>query len=71
MSRADQELKEMIWLLQSLLDHALYGMRVKTYDDCNNCKRSKCEFMPEPGQMVRINCPLWSYDDEEEIVNGG
>ncbi|WP_457791419.1 hypothetical protein [Anaeromassilibacillus sp. SJQ-5] len=28
--------------------------------DCDDCGiKSKCKFAPEPGQMVRINCPLW------------
>lgn len=66
MSRHDEDLNELIGLLVSLISHAQYGMTVKTYDDCNNCGRRNCEHKPKPGQMVRINCPLWSYDDEEE-----
>lgn len=28
--------------------------------DCNDCGiKGVCKFSPEPGQMVRINCPLW------------
>lgn len=28
--------------------------------DCNDCGiKGICKFSPEPGQMVRINCPLW------------
>lgn len=28
--------------------------------DCDDCGiREQCKFLPKPGQMVRINCPLW------------
>ncbi len=28
--------------------------------DCNDCGiKGVCKFSPQPGQMVRINCPLW------------
>lgn len=25
--------------------------------DCNTCKRVDCEWKPQPGEMVRYNCP--------------
>lgn len=28
--------------------------------NCNDCGiKNKCEYVPEPGQKVRWNCPLW------------
>ena len=46
-----------------LLIHAgeciMYFHNVSSYDDCNNCGKKDCKYKPEPGQMVRINCPLW------------
>lgn len=33
---------------------------VSCLPNCNDCGSSRdCEYMPEPGQMARINCPLW------------
>ena len=26
---------------------------------CNDCHNPKCEWKPEPGSDVRINCPHW------------
>ena len=38
--------------------HIVYN-RVKACHDCNDCGRSPCEYMPDPGETTRINCPLW------------
>lgn len=43
-------------------DCIAYYERVTFYNDCNNCgkgRKNKCEYLPKPGTMVRINCPLW------------
>ena len=29
------------------------------FHNCNTCKR-QCEIRPEPGEVVRVNCYLWS-----------
>lgn len=35
--------------------------------DCNNCKsKPTCDMKPEPGQMVRYNCPFYVKDDDNE-----
>lgn len=26
---------------------------------CNNCGKILCEYRPDPGQVMRFNCPLW------------
>lgn len=37
-----------------------YYSRVAAQNDCNDCgKRKVCKFVPRPGGVVRINCPLW------------
>lgn len=31
--------------------------------DCNNCGRIKiCKFAPNPGQIVRYNCPFYARE---------
>ena len=35
-------------------------------NDCNKCKkRLKCKYVPQPGQMVRYNCPLFEGDKHD------
>jgi len=46
--------------LFSICDFARLGMSVSKLHDCNDCsKQRSCEYVPEAGQTVRINCPLW------------
>ncbi|WP_349218538.1 hypothetical protein [Solibaculum intestinale] len=42
-----------------LSDYKDFFKDITALHDCNDCGISKCKFAPEPGQMVRINCPLW------------
>ena len=66
MSRFDQDREEIIRILFSILDYARLGYNVSTYDNCNNCKRKGCVYIPKLGQTVRWNCPLWKGDEVEE-----
>lgn len=34
------------------------------YHSCFSCTVKTCEYMPEPGQVVRSNCPHYKGDDE-------
>lgn len=36
--------------------------------DCNDCGRNVCEYIPAPGQLTRINCPMWEplWSQEED-----
>lgn len=37
-----------------------YYARVAAQHDCNDCSiRRTCQYVPRPGGIVRINCPLW------------
>lgn len=37
-----------------------YYARVAAQNDCNDCgDRRTCQHVPQPGGIVRINCPLW------------
>ena len=62
MSRFSQEAMDFARLLHHAADCIAYYDRVTSYNDCNNCgkgRKNKCEYLPKPGTMVRINCPLW------------
>ena len=45
----------------------LHSTMVAELNDCNNCGAQKdCEYVPQPGQFTRINCPLWKFPETEE-----
>lgn len=37
----------------------IIDVKVDELPHCNNCGVFDCEHRPAPGNMVRINCPLW------------
>lgn len=67
MSRFDQDREELIRLIFSICDYARLGYSISTYDNCNNCKVSDCEYKPKWGDAVRWNCPLWKGADDESV----
>lgn len=34
--------------------------------DCNDCKAEDCQYRPQWGEVVRVNCPLWRGVRKEE-----
>jgi hypothetical protein len=37
-----------------------YYSQVAAQGDCNDCGKARnCQYVPQPGGIVRINCPLW------------
>ena len=37
-----------------------YYTQVSAQGDCNDCGKARsCQYVPRPGSIVRINCPLW------------
>ena len=37
-----------------------YYTQVAAQSDCNDCGKARsCQYVPKPGGIVRINCPLW------------
>lgn len=37
-----------------------YYTQVAAQGDCNDCAKARnCQYVPRPGGIVRINCPLW------------
>lgn len=42
-----------------------YYDQVAHLPSCNNCgKAQSCEYCPKPGEVARINCPLWRAKEE-------
>jgi hypothetical protein len=64
MSRMDMDAEEFCKMLIYIVDHVRYAQSVMSYNDCNNCGRKKvCKYLPKPGQLTRINCPLWGKEE--------
>ncbi len=54
-------------LLQYAADCIRYYKRMSAQPDCNNCgKLFNCEYMPKCGETVRINCPHWEKEENNE-----
>ena len=60
MSQIDEDSKNFVRMLRYVSDCVYYAQEVQSYPDCNTCgKRNNCEYLPDFGELVRINCPLW------------
>ena len=55
MSRIDDVIADQAYILDCLM--ALRNI-YKT-GNCNNCRQQNCEYIPDPGQQVRYNCPFF------------
>lgn len=59
MSRLDDTILDMAYILDALI---AYRNIIQT-GNCNDCdKRKDCEYLPQAGQQVRINCPLYKKE---------
>ena len=65
MSKFDEDCKDLINLIYSILDYARLGCAISTQNSCNDCKRGDCKYKPDWGDPVRWNCPLWEDDDKK------
>ena len=55
--------KTLLWLADMLM----YAESTMDSGDCNNCgKVLRCAYIPKPGQLVRINCPLWAAKEDKK-----
>ena len=55
--------------LYKIIDIIDYFERMTSLPDCNNCQaKDKCSFIPEPGQYVRVNCPLWGKGSQSDDI---
>lgn len=59
MSR-EEDAKNYARMLQHVADCVLYYQRMSALPNCNDCGiENECEYRPEWGAPVRVNCPLW------------
>lgn len=60
MSRLDDAISNVAYILDTLI---VYRNIAQT-GDCNNCKKRKdCEYLPQVGEQVRINCPFYKKEE--------
>ena len=62
MSRLD----EAIATAACILDNLMAYRSISRLPDCNTCTDRKCQYRPKPGELVRINCPLWIGGKEDD-----
>lgn len=56
MSRLDDAIANVAYILDTLI---AYRNIVQT-GNCNDCgKRTDCEYLPQVGEQVRMNCPFY------------
>lgn len=48
--------------------YKLHSERISELPDCNDCSRKDCEYRPEPGEWVRVNCPLHTETEGADLV---
>ena len=57
-------------MLYALIDYIDYYERMTKQHDCNDCGiKDNCEYVPDWGKLVRVNCPLWK-EDENGVMEG-
>ena len=61
MSRLDDAISDVAYILD-----ALYAYRnIVQAGNCHDCcKRKDCEYLPQWGEQVRINCPFYKKEDK-------
>lgn len=61
MSRLDDAISDVAYILDTLIAYR----NIAQAGNCHDCgKRKNCEYLPQLGEQVRINCPLY----EKEVV---
>ena len=55
MIRLDETIADVAYILDSLTAYR----RIVQAGCCNSCMRKDCEYLPDPGQLVRYNCPFY------------
>ena len=62
MDRLDEVIAEVAYVLDTLMAYRNIQIAGKT---CNECGvKNICELVPKPGELVRMNCPLWVEESE-------
>ena len=55
----DITLEEGMNWIQDLMARSNELTRLLLAPSCNDCGWKLCKYRPDPGETVRINCPLW------------
>ena len=63
MSQFDENMRDFARMLDKAADDIRYAIEVQSYHDCNDCGCKSCKYKPKPGELVRINCPLWKREE--------
>lgn len=65
-----EELVKIANAMHGIADLIKYADTIRRLHDCNDCGiKKRCKYAPTPGNVVRINCPLWQ-DKEHHGCNG-
>ena len=56
MSRIDDVIANQAYVLDCLMELR----NIYKTGNCNECSQSTCEYIPNPGQQVRYNCPFFN-----------
>jgi len=65
MSRLNTTISEIAFVL----DNLILLRQILSTGNCNDCKNKNCGYCPEPGRIVRYNCPFYiSKESEEEYA---
>ena len=60
---------EISQFLRHIADAVQLADRVSKQHNCNDCGiKMECEYVPKWGDPVRINCPLWRKEDQNDTV---
>ena len=62
MSRLDDAISDVAYILDTLCAYR----NIAQVGNCNDCgKKKDCEYFPQWGEQVRINCPLYKKEVTE------
>lgn len=63
MDRLDKAIADVAYVLDTLIAYRNIRKAGKT---CNECGvKNICELVPKPGELVRMNCPLWVEESDD------
>lgn len=69
MKQDTQEMiREIMEGMAYIIDRVRHSEAITRLPDCNDCRKRQtgCQWVPRPGEFVRINCPHWEGIPEDE-----
>jgi len=61
MKRLDEAIAGAACVLDALVTYR----RIVESGCCKNCKNKSCGYVPDPGQLVRYNCPFFKRGEQD------